>query len=233
MSSSNQLNNNSGDSHEKSSESRSSSRQSQHFTSEVKVPVLKRETSVLENEYSSVRERFDDEMKRMEDEMNKLRGEIMEGNQRLESAFKESRTTTTKASSSKTSSTDTKGETSNQYRSELQSWLNGLESPLIQDKSSEGGDGRTLRLRFEVAEYKPEEISVKTVDNKLKVHAKHEEKTDTKSVYKEYNREFLLPAGTNAELIKSTLSRDGVLTVEAPLPALPAPDEKMIPITYR
>ncbi|XP_026685994.1 alpha-crystallin B chain-like [Diaphorina citri] len=63
------------------------------------------------------------------------------------------------------------------------------------------------------------------------VHAKHEEKSDSKSVYREYNREFLLPKGTNPESIKSSLSKDGVLTVEAPLPALGAP-EKLIPIAH-
>ena len=39
------------------------------------------------------------------------------------------------------------------------------------------------------------------------VHAKHEESTGGKSVYREYNREFLLPQGTNPELIKSSLSK--------------------------
>lgn len=62
----------------------------------------------------------------------------------------------------------------------------------------------------------------------LQVQAKHEEKSDTKSVYREYNREFLLPKGTNPEMIKSSLSTDGVLTVEAPLPALEG--VHMIPI---
>lgn len=65
----------------------------------------------------------------------------------------------------------------------------------------------------------------------LQVHAKHEEKSDTKSVYREYNREFLLPKGTNPEAIKSSLSKDGVLTVDTPLPALAA-GEKMIPIAH-
>jgi HSP20 family molecular chaperone IbpA len=48
-------------------------------------------------------------------------------------------------------------------------------------------------------------------------------------VYREYNREFLLPKGTNPEAIKSSLSRDGVLTVEAPLPQLAITDRN-IPI---
>ena len=52
------------------------------------------------------------------------------------------------------------------------------------------------------------------------VHAKHEEKSDNRSVYREYNREFLLPKGVNPEDIRSSLSKDGVLTVEAPLPAI-------------
>ena len=54
-------------------------------------------------------------------------------------------------------------------------------------------------------------------------------------MYREYNREFLLPHGTNPELIRSSLSKvararvrvrvisklfqDGILTVEAPLPS--------------
>lgn len=65
----------------------------------------------------------------------------------------------------------------------------------------------------------------------FQVHAKHEEKTDTRKVFREYNREFLLPEGTNPELIKSSLSRDGVLTVEAPLPrALQDSTARKIPI---
>ena len=61
---------------------------------------------------------------------------------------------------------------------------------------------------------------MKTVDNRLLVHAKHEEKGNNRSVFREYNQEFMLPRGTNAELITSTLSTDGVLTVEAPLPTV-------------
>lgn len=44
-------------------------------------------------------------------------------------------------------------------------WLDGLNSPLIQDE----GDSKCLKLRFDVSQYTPEEIVVKTVDNKLLV----------------------------------------------------------------
>ncbi|OQV19315.1 hypothetical protein BV898_06733 [Hypsibius exemplaris] len=102
---------------------------------------------------------------------------------------------------------------------ELQQWMGQLNSPLIhnhQDIANQ--DGKCLRLRFDVSQYLPDEISVKTVDGKLRVHAKHEEKSEHKSAYREFNKEFSLPIGTNPEAIKSTLSKDGILTVEAPLP---------------
>ncbi|XP_043678741.1 heat shock protein beta-1 isoform X3 [Vespula pensylvanica] len=134
------------------------------------------------------------------------------------SAFDNFKSTTTQQSSQNSS-------LSPQHDS---TWLDGLNSPLIQDE----GDSKMLKLRFDVSQYTPEEIVVKTVDNKLLVHAKHEEKTESKSVYREYNREFLLPKGTNPESIKSSLSKDGVLTVEAPLPAIGS-GEKLIPIAHQ
>merc|ERR1719210_2982573 len=85
-------------------------------------------------------------------------------------------------------------------------WLQGLDSPLIQEDAANMGQ-KELKLRFDVSQYTPEEIMVKTVDNKLLVHAKHEENTDGNSVFREYNREFLLPSGTDPESIKSSLSK--------------------------
>ena len=77
-----------------------------------------------------------------------------------------------------------------------------------------------------MSQYTPEEIMVKTVDNKLLVHAKHEQQLEGKTVFREYNREFLLPAGTDPETIRSSLSKDGILTVEAPLPQAAIAQEK-------
>ncbi|XP_014224723.1 alpha-crystallin B chain isoform X1 [Trichogramma pretiosum] len=139
----------------------------------------------------------------------------------MRSSFDRFKSTTTQSSNSHNSSLSPQNHENN-------TWLDGLNSPLIQDE----GDNKMLKLRFDVSQYTPEEIVVKTVDNKLLVHAKHEEKSDTKSVYREYNREFLLPKGTNPETIKSSLSKDGVLTVEAPLPAL-GQGETLIPIAHK
>ncbi|RZF37362.1 hypothetical protein LSTR_LSTR010457 [Laodelphax striatellus] len=191
------------------------------------IPVRLGDFSVIDSEFSNIRERFDAEMRKMEDEMTKFRSELMN---RESNFFKTSSRSTerTFSTSSNTVSTNDGMKNVGGSGGQNNTWLESINSPLIQ----EDGDNKCLKLRFDVSQYQPEEIIVKTVDNKLLVHAKHEEKSDSKSVYREYNREFLLPKGTNPESIKSSLSKDGVLTVEAPLPALGAP-EKMIPITHK
>ena len=174
---------------------------------------------MIDSEFSNIRERFDAEMRKMEDEMTKFRSELMN---------KESNFFKTTSNSQNTISSNHSDLPASRLTGATPSgWVESINSPLIQ----EDGDNKMLKLRFDVSQYEPEEIVVKTVDNKLLVHAKHEEKSDSKSVYREYNREFLLPKGTNPEAIKSSLSKDGVLTVEAPLPALGGPD-KLIPISH-
>ncbi|XP_045610083.1 heat shock protein 23 isoform X1 [Procambarus clarkii] len=209
------------------------------------IPVKLGDFSVIDQEFNSIRERFDSEMKKMEDEMARFRNELMN---RESSLFQRSMLTSSRAEivsnstrrretrvtgkdgntvvSSETESSSSSQQDQASSNQGTGSWLEGMNSPLIQ----QDGDCKQLKLRFDVSQYKPEEIVVKTVDNKLLVHAKHEEKTDSRSVYREYNREFLLPKGTNPELIKSSLSKDGVLTVESPLPAIVGGDEKVIPI---
>jgi HSP20 family molecular chaperone IbpA len=184
------------------------------------IPIKLGDFSVIDTEFSSIRERFDAEMRKMEDEMSKFRSELM--NRESNNFFRSTTSTTTQSNTSASDLAHRAGPPA-----ELRTWYDDLNSPLIQ---SDGND-KSLKLRFDVSQYSPEEIVVKTVDNKLLVHAKHEEKTESKSVYREYNREFLLPKGTNPELIKSSLSKDGVLTVEAPLPAITS-GEKLIPIQH-
>ncbi|KAL6428383.1 alpha-crystallin B chain isoform X1 [Cataglyphis hispanica] len=220
------------------------------------IPIKLGDFSVIDTEFSNIRERFDAEMRKMEDEMSRFRSELMnrESNNFFKSTTSRHHTSTSEHRTSTTSKTEdwdkvdpaappkrsafdsfksTTTQQSTQNSSSLSpqhdhTWLDGLNSPLIQDE----GDSKMLKLRFDVSQYTPEEIVVKTVDNKLLVHAKHEEKTESKSVYREYNREFLLPKGTNPESIKSSLSKDGVLTVEAPLPAIGS-GEKLIPIAHQ
>uniref|UniRef100_A0A090XAH5 Putative heat shock protein n=1 Tax=Ixodes ricinus TaxID=34613 RepID=A0A090XAH5_IXORI len=176
---------------------------------ERRIPIQKSELSILDNEFSSIRERFEAEMKKTGGgDVPAYRSQLLDHERVLR----------------------TPGPLGSQtgLGTGSKTWLDGMNSPLIQD--AEDGS-KQLKLRFDVSQYVPEEIVVKTVDNRLQVHAKHEEKSENRSVYREYNREFLLPKGTNPEQIRSSLSKDGILTIEAPLPALEAPNrERTIPI---
>ncbi|KAH9372339.1 heat shock protein beta-1 [Haemaphysalis longicornis] len=181
---------------------------------ERRVPIQKTDLSIVDNEFSSIRERFEAEMRKMEEEMSRFRSQLMD----------HERDFFAKGSAPLQGS----GQLPPGMGVASKTWLDSMNSPLIQD--AEDG-GKQLKLRFDVSQYQPEEIVVKTIDNRLQVHAKHEEKSENRSVYREYNREFLLPKGTNPEQIKSQLSKDGVLTIEAPLPAIEAANkERNIPI---
>lgn len=170
-------------------------------TFEKKVEVSKTDESAIDRDFQTIRNRFDDEMRRMEDEMSRFRGSLLTHNREIDSRPLSPHT----------------------RRRELSTFVDSFESPLIKESS----DGKLLKLKFDLTDYVPEEICVKTIDNKLQVYAKHEEKSDSRSVFREYNREFLLPEGTDPDLIKSSLSKDGVLTVEAPLPKS---EHKRVPI---
>lgn len=183
------------------------------------VPMKVGDFSVLDNEFGNMRERFDQEMKKMEEEMNRFRNELLDrdSNKFFQKSGSMTSTQTTSGPDREDSMLVPGGGLGSHSN-----WLHGLDSPLVRDKMA-AADGaaagqKELKLRFDVSQYSPEEIVVKTVDNKLLVHAKHEEVSGGNSVFREYNREFLLPSGTDPETIRSSLSKDGVLTVEAPLP---------------
>ena len=80
-------------------------------------------------------------------------------------------------------------------------------------------NGRPVfRARFNVHEYKPEEVNVKMEANKIIVYAKHEEKDGHKSVSREFSREVNIPNEVDPMALQCTISKDGILTVEAPMP---------------
>ncbi|XP_077516792.1 alpha-crystallin B chain isoform X3 [Amblyomma americanum] len=191
---------------------------------ERRVPIQKSDLSILDNEFSSIRERFEAEMRKMEEEMSRFRSQLMDH----ERDFFAKSSAPLQVGPGGAPGTSGSGQLPPGMGAASKTWLDSMNSPLIQD--AEDGT-KQLKLRFDVSQYAPEEIVVKTIDNRLQVHAKHEEKSENRSVYREYNREFLLPKGTNPEQIKSQLSKDGVLTIEAPLPAIEAPNkERNIPI---
>lgn len=87
----------------------------------------------------------------------------------------------------------------------------------------------------DVSQFSPEDITVKTVDNCVVIHGKHEEKEDEHGfVSREFTRKYMLPKEVDPESVTSTLSPEGILTVEAPktIHELPS-NERMVPISVQ
>lgn len=110
---------------------------------EKKVQVKKTDESHIDRDFQTIRDRFDEEMRRMESEMSRFRGSLLDHNRECE----------------------TRPLSPGSRRREMSSFTDNFQSPLIRESS----DGKTLRLKFDVTDYEPEEIVVKTVDNKLQV----------------------------------------------------------------
>ena len=110
---------------------------------EKKVQVCKSDEAHIDRDFQAIRNRFDDEMKRMEEEMSRFRGSLLDHNRLI----------------------DSRPLSPHSRRREMSSFADSFESPLIRESS----DGKVLKLKFDLTDYQPEEIVVKTIDNKLQV----------------------------------------------------------------
>ncbi|XP_062607584.1 body wall muscle protein HR-29-like [Saccostrea cucullata] len=88
-----------------------------------------------------------------------------------------------------------------------------IDTPFIEDSFG----NKKLDMKFDCSQFKPEEIFVKIVDRNLAVHAKHEESGPGKRVQREFTRAYILPEGVDTSKLTSSLSSNGVLTIEAPI----------------
>lgn len=113
---------------------------------ERKVQVSKTDESHIDRDFQTIRDRFDTEMRRMEDEMSRFRGSLLDHEREL----------------------DSRPLSPSSRRRETSSFVDNFESPLI----CETADGKLLKLKFDVTDYEPEEIVVKTVGCKLMVSKK-------------------------------------------------------------
>ncbi|XP_035514179.1 heat shock protein 67B1 [Morone saxatilis] len=87
------------------------------------------------------------------------------------------------------------------------------------------------RVSLDVAHFSPSEISLHVRDGFLEVGGKHEERPDEHGfIARCFTRKYRLPAEIDATKIESTLSVDGILTVEAPVPETSVPAAIIIPI---
>ncbi len=99
--------------------------------------------------------------------------------------------------------------------------------------SEVGNDANKFAVKLDCSHFKPEEITVKTVDNFIVINGKHEEKLDKHGwVQREFTRKYTLPEGCEAEKVTSSLNSHGVLTIEAPKkPLIPLKEnERVVPI---
>ncbi|XP_057380102.1 alpha-crystallin A chain-like [Daphnia carinata] len=98
--------------------------------------------------------------------------------------------------------------------------------------SSVKEDDKSFQITVDVSHFDPSEITVKTTDNNIIVHGKHEERKDRYStVSREFRRRVTIPRGVNPEQVTSTMSPDGVLTIMAPKMMVEGSNERVIPIT--
>lgn len=95
-------------------------------------------------------------------------------------------------------------------------------------------DKEGFRVNLDVQQFKPDEITVKTVNNFVIVEGKHEERQDEHGfISRQFQRRYKLPDDVEADTVVSQLSSDGVLTIVAPNKALPPPSgERIVPITH-
>ncbi|XP_069608513.1 heat shock protein 30C-like [Ranitomeya imitator] len=103
--------------------------------------------------------------------------------------------------------------------------------------STTGNEGKeNFELSLDVSGFSPEELTVRTEGRRLIVSGKYDKKKETENggyfhEYKEWKREAELPQDVSPEDVVCSLSKDGQLHFLAPRLALPAAEERSIPIT--
>uniref|UniRef100_A0A131XM70 Putative heat shock-related protein n=1 Tax=Hyalomma excavatum TaxID=257692 RepID=A0A131XM70_9ACAR len=90
-------------------------------------------------------------------------------------------------------------------------------------------------INVDTRHFSPEEISVKTQDNCVVIHGKHEEKSDDRGCYvkREFTRRYVLPEDVDPESVKCHLKPNGMLALEAPRKNAPKEQPKPIPIEIK
>ncbi|TNN65031.1 Heat shock protein beta-1 [Liparis tanakae] len=91
------------------------------------------------------------------------------------------------------------------------------------------------KVSLDVNHFSPEELVVKTKDGVVEITGKHEDRKDEHGfVSRSFTRKYTLPSSTNVEKVTSSLSPEGVLTVEAPMirPAIES-SETTIPVNVQ
>lgn len=82
-------------------------------------------------------------------------------------------------------------------------------------------DSKGFSAFVDIHFFDPKEVSVKTINHTIVVECKHDSREDGHGyVERRFVRKFTLPNEYDMSTVKSTLSKDGILQLEAPKPAL-------------
>ncbi|KAK4872745.1 hypothetical protein RN001_014774 [Aquatica leii] len=94
-------------------------------------------------------------------------------------------------------------------------------------------DKAKFQVKIDVNQFAPEEITVKTVNEKsIVIEAKHESNDEKGSVSRHLVRQFTVPEGHDLKKVETKLTANGILIITAPNKAQPAVQERIIPVTH-
>ncbi|KAH8398114.1 hypothetical protein KR215_005707 [Drosophila sulfurigaster] len=105
----------------------------------------------------------------------------------------------------------------NRQKRDMLKQSNGAGDTWNMPMSQVGKDG--FQVCMDVTQFSPNELTVKVVNNSIMVEGKHEEREDDHGyISRHFVRRYALPEGYEADKVMSSLSSDGVLTVNVPKP---------------
>ncbi len=94
----------------------------------------------------------------------------------------------------------------------------GMDSMELNRCIQDTPDGRRqLQLKFDMQDFRPEEVSVKKDKNKLEVHAHHEEKEPNRVACKVFHQQYHLPKNVRLAKMEYAMDPEGTLTVKSPV----------------
>ncbi|XP_052276402.1 uncharacterized protein LOC127875388 isoform X2 [Dreissena polymorpha] len=94
-------------------------------------------------------------------------------------------------------------------------------------------DDEEFRITLDVSSFSPDEITLKTKNSRVVVHAKHGERMDAYGIIeREFKRQYILPTDVDPNEVTSSLSANGILTLKAPKIRKDNSKERIIPIRF-
>ncbi|VDM01155.1 unnamed protein product [Schistocephalus solidus] len=109
----------------------------------------------------------------------------------------------------------------NIWRDNLHGWVSRVQQDFEEDLKRMQSHFFDLKMHFQasfdVSKFRPEDVEVRQEGRELYVQAKSQEKTKDSFRSREFCRAILLPNSVDVSQFKCSLSKDGILTCDAPV----------------